>query len=77
MTAPRIDVEAVSVTYSQEEDSDGRASEEVQTITVSTADAGAGPYLVIATDRWAIEIEEIETFVALLRRVAEMAGGKP
>ncbi len=76
MTAPRIDVEAVSVTYSQEEDSDGRDGHDVQTITVSTHDAGGGPYLVIETERWAMDMDHIDEFVALLRRVAEMAGGE-
>jgi len=58
-----------SSTYSQEEDCNGRPDLKVQEITLSAVDAdGENHYLVIETDRWAIEIEEIDNFCDELKR---------
>lgn len=71
MADPTLD--ALSVTYSQEADSCDEDSDGIQTLTVEMRDAGAGPYLVVSTTRWAADSPE--ALAALLRRVWEMAGG--
>lgn len=45
-----------------------------QQLTVSTEDAGGGPYLVLSTERWALDPGDIPRLAALLRRCAK---GKP
>ena len=41
-----------------------------QYLTVETRDAGGGIYLTIQTDCWALDVEQLESFIAELRRVA-------
>ena len=54
----------LKATYTQEEDSAGRPFEELQSITLETRDAGGGSYLVIETERWAVDsTEELLTLV--------------
>lgn len=70
MSKPQV--ESAKFVFSQDEDSDGRAGSTVQTITVSTANAGTEPedsYIVIETERWAIDPDEFEEFVDMLRKV--------
>ncbi len=59
-----------SSTYSQEEDTCGRADHKEQEITLSAIDATGGNnhYLVIETQRWAIDVDEIDKFCDTLKK---------
>ena len=57
-----------STTYSQEEDCNGRPDLKVQEITLSASDNGNNEhYLVIETDRWAIDVDGIDKFCETLK----------
>lgn len=57
------DVEKVNIVYTQERDSMS-PSDYLNTIEISTEDAGAGKYIVIKTDRWAFDnINELVTLL--------------
>lgn len=45
----------MSVTAIYMQDSDGGASDSSQTLTVTMEHCGAGPYLVLETQRWAVD----------------------
>ena len=49
----------------QAEDNDGRPGVEDQTLVAYTTDCGAEPYLVIETERWAIE--DVDVFCKELK----------
>jgi len=53
--------------YSQEEDSGGRAGEDGQFFTIKTCDNGIANYMVIETERWAIDDENLEEFIKEIR----------
>jgi len=53
------------IEFSQDEDSDGRPGVDTQSLTVYVADAGGGPYLVIETERWAID--DLDELADMLR----------
>jgi len=61
--------------FEQESDSMSLDNEGFQTLTISTEDAGGGPYLVIETERWAIDISELDEFVIELKKMAESIYG--
>ena len=57
MSDPKPTVERVEVTYTQEEDTNGRTGETHQSITMVMMrmyDGDDGHYVVIHTDRWAV-----------------------
>ena len=55
-----------------EQPADSDAENDIeQYMTVRALDCGAGPFVVIETGRWAIDPDEIEPFVALLRRLMD------
>lgn len=60
---------ALTHTYQQPEDSCGRAGVDDQDLSVNVEDAGGGPYLVIKTDRWALDGDAIDAFAAELKAV--------
>lgn len=71
--------ESASMTFSQDEDCAGRINETIQQIVVKTCNGGTGPsdaYLVIETERWAIDPtpDGIAQFVAMLAKVAASVG---
>lgn len=57
-----IAVDKVAVEYTQDADD---TSNGIQTLDISTDDAGAGKYFVIKTERWAFD--SIEEFISILR----------
>lgn len=57
-----VQIDKVTVEYTQEADD---VSNGIQTLEVSTDDAGAGKYFVIKTERWAFD--NIEEIINLLR----------
>lgn len=68
------EISTVEVVFTQEGDT--WSSGNYQGLTVKAEDAGAGHFLVISTERWALDIGEIDAFAALPRRVARMAEGE-
>ena len=56
-------------TYSQEEDCCGRVNETGQDIEISTHDGGGGLYLVIKTERWAVD--DISELVGPMQKLLE------
>lgn len=54
-----------TITYQQEPDS--CSDLEGQDLTLETRDCGAGPYLVIKTEEWALEPEQIDGFCEMLK----------
>lgn len=65
-----VTMSEVAVTLRQDEDCCGRLDHQDQEIRVETHDGGGGAYLVIATQRWAID--DVEAFAAQLERVLNM-----
>lgn len=59
--------ETRDTTLSQNEDSAGRVDVREQYLRLSQVDAGGGKYLVIETDRWAIDADEIDGFANMLK----------
>lgn len=66
---PNRELSSVEFVYTQ--DGDSADGPDDQQLTIKTADAGGGPFLVIATERWALEFEEIEAFADKLRAVVK------
>lgn len=73
-SAPRL----ISATWTlaQPADSNQEDCEDFQYLHVSSSDAGAGPYLILKTDRWAIDRDDLNTLAdqlqALLDQVKEL-----
>lgn len=65
MTEPWDVPMTASFAYMQDADS---CDDQPQTLTVEVDDAGGGPYLVLKTQRWAIDPDDIPRFVRMLRR---------
>lgn len=56
-----------SAEFTQEQDCCGPVNDPNQYLHVETMDGGNGSYLVIKTQRWALDPEELEQFVATLK----------
>jgi hypothetical protein len=65
-TPEKIIREQTAITFSQEGD-DCDESENTQSIKIQSANAGAGDYYIISTERWAFD--SIDEFVALLKKI--------
>lgn len=57
------------VVLEQEEDCCGRENEEYQYMTLETHDGGGGAYVVMKTDRWAIDVNDIDSFVEIVKKL--------
>ena len=55
-------VSEISVTYTQEADSNDAG--DLQSLTMSTSDAGGGVFFIIKTERWAID--DLQDLVTLI-----------
>lgn len=54
-------IESISVVYTQEDDLN---SEDIQELIIETGDNGSGKYIVLKTNRWAIDdIDEMVKFL--------------
>lgn len=54
-------IESISVVYTQEDDLN---SEDIQELIIETGDNGGGKYIVLKTNRWAIDdIDEMVKFL--------------
>lgn len=58
-----------SLTYTQEQDTWGKGDD--QELKIQTLDSGCGCYLTIETERWALDINEIDAFCQLLKDALE------
>lgn len=47
-----------------------------QSLTVFTEDGGGGSYIVISTERWAIDYDEIDKFCEGLKRILKVVDEK-
>lgn len=62
-----VSVEEMRIVYSQKADSCS-PSDFDQDLEIETADAGGGPYLVLKTERWAVDIETAEAVLTAILR---------
>jgi hypothetical protein len=69
----KFEVEDVTITYTQEEDSCDR-SNSPQELKIFTEDAGGGKYIVFETERWAID--SIDELIEILNNFKTRAGIK-
>lgn len=58
-------LESITATYSQYNDDNGKIDDADQFIEISSANAGAGDYFIINTNRWAFD--NIQEFTDLLK----------
>jgi hypothetical protein len=72
MTQPLV--QSAKIVYWQ--DADNCPEDGGQELVVHTEDGGGGPYIVIATQRWAIDVDEVDNVPELLRRVLEIHEGE-
>lgn len=56
------------ITLTQPDDDNGPGIDD-QYLTVKVEDAGAGPYLVLETERWAMDIDDLDEFIKQLKRI--------
>jgi hypothetical protein len=56
------------ITLTQPDDDLGTGIDD-QYLMVKVEDAGAGPYLVLETARWAVDFDDIAAFVEQLKRI--------
>jgi len=56
------------ITLTQPDDDLGTGIDD-QYLTVKVEDAGAGPYLVLETARWAVDLEEIPALIEKLNNI--------
>ena len=71
MTTNNLRVCTAQITLTQEQDSCSTAIDD-QYLTVEVVDAGAGPYLILETKRWALDIGEIQAFIDKLNEVYKL-----
>ncbi|MDO8640759.1 MAG: hypothetical protein Q7R33_04380 [Nitrosarchaeum sp.] len=70
-----VEVEKISVTLTQDSDS-CQSDDNGQSLIVETDDSGAGPYVILKTERWALDTEEMSGFVNLLKQIVTLAESK-
>lgn len=46
-------------------------SDSIQTLNIKVEDAGDGAYIVLQTKRWAFDREELDDFIAYLKKLCE------
>lgn len=66
-------IEYLRIQYGQDTDACDETRNSVQTLDIECINAGGGHYLVIETERWAIDETDIEGFSQRLRDVLAMA----
>ena len=48
-----------------------------QVLEIETQDGGGGPYIVIKTDRWAIDVDQFDNFSKILKNVLDNVDPPP
>lgn len=59
------------ITLQQPDDDHGTGLDD-QYLTIKVEDAGAGPYVVIETNRWAVDLDEIPALIEKLNNIQKM-----
>jgi len=67
----KVQIANAKVTLYQENDCCD-VGKEGQHLSVEVVDGGGGPYLVIQTKRWSLEIDEIQTLINKLSEIQRM-----
>lgn len=67
-TAYKPKLESWSETYSQDVDTWQSADEGPQTLSLEALESGGGNYIVLKTERWAIDPDEIDAFAEHLKK---------
>jgi hypothetical protein len=65
--AKDMELDAATVSISQEVDSCGRAADMCNELEIKTQNAGGGHYIVLKTKRWAIDDSDVDAFAAMLK----------
>ena len=65
----------VAFTFSQDPDTWQSSDVLGQDIKISTAESGGGSYIIIETERWAMDADEIDDFCDCLKKIVAMPGG--
>lgn len=60
----------LSATYSQDKDGND-SGEDYHFLDIEMTDCGGGPYLLIKTERWAIDMDKIDEFRDILKEFKE------
>jgi hypothetical protein len=61
------------VSFSFNQDSDTNQSDDIgQEIEITTQDSGGGAYIVIKTDRWAMDVDDIDKFCETLKKIVKI-----
>ena len=66
-----VHLNRVRFEFSQNSDSN-QPGDEGQSLEVSTDDAGGGSYVIIKTDRWAMDREDLDKFAACLKKIVAL-----
>jgi hypothetical protein len=70
MDAKYAKLSSIKLTLKQDEDCCGRVDTSEQSLEIETMDGGGGAYLVISTERWALDSDEdIDAFASRLKEV--------
>ncbi len=65
------------VSFSFNQDSDTNQSDDIgQEIEITTHDSGGGVYIVIKTDRWAMDVDDIDKFCETLKKIVKIPRNK-
>lgn len=64
----KVQIASANVTLYQDNDCCD-SGKDGQRLSIEVVDGGGGPYLVLQTERWAVEMEEIE---ALMKKLSEI-----
>ena len=56
------------ITLTQPDDDNGTGLDD-QYLTIKVEDAGAGPYIVLETNRWAVDLDEIPALIEKLNNI--------
>lgn len=60
-----------SYTFEQDKDCCDGVSDIIQLLTVQTQDGGGGNFIVLSTERWAIDRNDIDKFCEQLKSILE------
>ena len=67
-----VQLNEVMFDFTQDTDTDQSSDDICQTLTVRTPNCGEGAYLVIETERWAIDDDDIDKFADCLKRIVSI-----
>lgn len=59
----------ITAHYTQEVDSCGPSGGGYNLLDIEVTNAGGGPYIIIKTDRWALDVDDMEALSKEIRRL--------